>query len=211
MNQTGNTAIGYNSNAYSDMTTAVGGNAFATGYYSTAIGFGAYAAGNNTHAVGFQANNKVDNSFVLGNNRITTLRCAVQTITSLSDERTKKNIEIADIARCLEDVMRLPVKRFEFEKWARPNVQDIHQTGFIAQDVEKVFPKNVLTSEEKFAEIDENGKQLMYEDGTPKYKIIEDCKEISSDTMLATLWAAVQCLAKKVETLSELIKDNQSE
>ncbi|MCM1323041.1 MAG: tail fiber domain-containing protein [Acetobacter sp.] len=198
--------------------TAVGRNAKA-GYYGTALGYGANAS-NYAVAIGASANANVANSVVLGNASTTSLRCAVTSITSLSDERTKEEIEVANIARCLEDVERLPVKRFKFRSWARPNQIDVHRTGFIAQDVEKVFPKDVQIDPDTFPVLDDDGKPIMIEakddegnvvyeeDGvTPKLIektfTIEDCKKISMADGLPTLWGAVQYLSGKVKSLAK--------
>ena len=204
-------------------STSLGINSNAR-FYSVAIGIYANASGMNSVSIGYNSKSTDDNQVTLGNNEITSLRCAVTTITSLSDERTKEDIELADIARCLSDVERLPVKRFRFKDWARPNPLDVHRTGFIAQDVEQVFPKNIITADLEFPVLDKNGDEVMenvtdengnvvYEDDgvTPKkqrkVQVVKDCKEMSTETLLPTLWGAVQYLSQKVNYLSKLIEE----
>ena len=206
-----------------DSATALGLNSEA-GAYSVAIGIYADATGMDSVSIGYGSKSTDDYQITLGNNRITSLRCAVTTITSLSDERTKEDIEFADIARCLSDVERLPVKRFKFKDWARPNPIDVHRTGFIAQDMEQVFPKNIITADLEFPVLDKNGNEVMenvtdengnavYEDDgvTPKkqrkVQVVKDCKEMSTETLLPTLWGAVQYLSQKVNSLSKLIEE----
>lgn len=227
-------------------STAVGAYANATGNFSVAVGVESTASMQNSIAIGNNAKSTVANTIVLGNANITSLRCAVTSITSLSDERTKEDITLADTAQCLADVERLPVKRFKFKKWARRDPIDIHRTGFIAQDVEKVFPKDVQTDADSFPVLDDDGNPVMIdeldengniiyenaldENGEPivesktvdengetiiKYKqqprkvekkfIIEDCKKISMQDGLATLWGAVQYLSQRVKEMQSEI------
>lgn len=216
-------AIGYEAVLNNNFAVAVGYHAFAS-YSSAAFGMAAKASANFSTALGYAANVTVANTIVLGNTGVRSLRCAVQTITSLSDERTKEEITLANTAQCLADVERLPVKRFKFKKWAKPNPLDIHRTGFIAQDVEKVFPKDVQSDPDSFPvldedgnpvmedELDENGNIVFEEDGiTPKQRektfTIEDCKKISMQDGLPTLWGAVQFLSQELKaTKAELEK-----
>lgn len=207
-----------------DLSAAALGFDSNAGPYAVAIGWGANAKHPSSISIGYASKSTDDYQITLGNNNITSLRCAVTTITSLSDERTKEDIELADIARCLSDVERLPVKRFKFKDWARPNPLDVHRTGFIAQDMEQVFPKNIITADLEFPVLDKNGNEVMenvtdeygnvvYEDDgvTPKkqrkVQVVKDCKEMSTETLLPTLWGAVQYLSQKVNYLSKLIEE----
>lgn len=149
------------------------------------------------------------NYIYLGNNKVNTIYCNVDTITSLSDERTKENIELANLEMCYNDVLRLPVHRFQFKKEYNPNVLDKHQTGFLAQDVEKVFPKSVHISARTEYELDENGdivyEEVIDDDGnkTKKEKGIkhDDIKFLDKSFAIPTMWGAIQYMAKKIEAL----------
>ena len=75
------------------------------------------------------------NEINLGNSSHTVIRAAVTSITSLSDERDKKNIEDSEYGLDFINSLR-PVK---FEWDARDGVKkDIKDLGFIAQDLQKV-------------------------------------------------------------------------
>ena len=56
----------------------------------------------------------------------------------LSDDRLKRNVEPVDTAECLEDTLKLSVKRFEYAKKNAPPV-----TGLIAQEAERVVPEAI--------------------------------------------------------------------
>jgi hypothetical protein len=157
-NSTGsfNTAIGFNSlrtNTNSSYNVAVGFNALTnstTGTQNTAIGGYAGSSvglGSNLTLVGYDAQPSgpnVTNQITLGNNQITTLRCNVQTITSLSDARDKKNIK--DLSLGLNFLMKLKPREFNWDKrdWYESGVADgskmqEHPTaGFIAQEFDSL-------------------------------------------------------------------------
>lgn len=184
----------------------------------TAIGVGSIANHDNATALGYGASADADNTVRLGDKNIQVLSCQVATITTGSDERLKEEITLADTARCLADVNRLPVHRFKFKDFANPNAKDVHVTDFIAQDVQKVFPKSVHVYDEEFAELDENGDivyidkvdedgELVYEsDGVtpvkvPKIIVIKDALHIDRNFAVPTMWAAIQELTKKITAL----------
>ena len=138
-----------------------------------------------------------------------------------SDERLKTNIVDADKNRCYEIVKQVPLKRYTWksEVYSQDKVKDRSKLGWIAQDVEEVFPKAVGTS--RFAynqvfedvvtpELDSDGNAVFNEDGVAKTKtekrlvseeVIEDCKDLNSDQMYAAMYGTIQKLIEKVETL----------
>jgi hypothetical protein len=77
----------------------------------------------------------VTNEITLGNSAHTVLRCAVTTITSLSDARDKKNIEESTYG--IDFVNSLKPVKFEWDTrdGAKKDVKDL---GFIAQDLKEV-------------------------------------------------------------------------
>jgi hypothetical protein len=67
------------------------------------------------------------------------------TWTITSDRRVKTNIEDANVQMCYDNVKQLKLKRFSYDPsyaFIR-NIQDRNMVGWIAQDVETVFPKAV--------------------------------------------------------------------
>jgi hypothetical protein len=112
---------------------------------------------------------------------------STNTWTVPSDERLKKDIILADLDRCYEIVRDLPLKRFTWrdDVYTAEQVPDRSKLGWIAQDVEKIFPKAVTITEHKISD-DE---------------IIEDCRGLNADQLYAVLWGAVQKLQLKVAAL----------
>lgn len=115
--------------------------------------------------------------------------------TVASDSRLKDNIELADLDRCYAIIKEVPLKRFTW----KPGVYKTEQTadrnnlGWIADDVEKVFPKSVSYS--KFIGSDDVDNTLE----------IKDCRNLNGGQMLAAHYGATQYLATLVETQASVI------
>jgi hypothetical protein len=148
---------------------------------------------------------------------------STNTWTITSDERIKEDIELANLDLCYEAIKNIPLKRFKWKDdvYADEQVRDRRKLGWIAQDVEAVFPKAVGTYEFKYnqvfeetiipaveEELDADGNvttpaqperiekgELISED------VIEDCRDLNADQLYAAMYGAVQKLMSKVETL----------
>ena len=121
-----------------------------TGNFNTGLGYHAgynISTGNNLTCLGYDAqptSGTATNQITLGNNQVTSLRCNVTTITSLSDARDKKNIKDLNIG--LDFLMNVKPRLFNWDKreWYDYNVSDgskIQETptaGFIAQEFDEV-------------------------------------------------------------------------
>lgn len=109
------------------------------------------------------------------------------TWTVSSDRRLKENIKEADSKRCYDIVKNLKLKHFKWKDEYIPawKANDRTKLGWIAQDVEQVFPKAVK-------------KQPMHD--------IHDCRTLDTDQIYATMYGAIQHLQQLVE---ELQKENQ--
>ncbi len=156
-NTTGNSnsAFGFYS-LYSNYTgfqnTAVGHSSLLnnTGNYNTALGYNAgstITSGANLTCLGIDAaptSPTALNQVTLGNIYVTSLRCAVTTITSLSDMRDKKNI--TDLTLGLDFIAKLKPRQFNWDKreWYDNNISDGSKmkeeptAGFIAQELDEV-------------------------------------------------------------------------
>jgi len=148
---------------------------------------------------------------------------STNTWTIVSDERIKEEIEFADLDLCYEAVKNIPLKRFKWkdEVYTEEQAYDRRKLGWIAQDVEAVFPKAVRQHEFKYnqvfeevvipavpAELDDDGNIITEEQPERIEKgeliseeVIEDCRDLNSDQLYAAMYGAVQKLISKVELL----------
>lgn len=142
----GNVYVGVSAGA---QTTTGGGNT----YIGNQAGAGATTGGNNTFIGSFSngglvttgdgntclgngsspASTTASNTVTLGGSAITTLRCAVTSITSLSDARDKKEVEDLNVGLEFIDGLR-PVK-FVWDDRNEDGKHDIADFGFIAQEL----------------------------------------------------------------------------
>jgi hypothetical protein len=150
-----------------------------------ANGFATFT-GNNNICIGSQSTNpsvgNISNEITLGNTFITALRCAVTSITSLSDARDKK--DITDLRAGLDFVKVLRPVEFVWDERGENGRHDIADFGFIAQD---------LKAAQEDADMSDVLK-LVYESNPEKL-------EASYGKLLPILVKAIQELAAKVELL----------
>jgi len=159
-----NTAVGYYSlysNTTGDTNACFGdssGRYITTGTANTFLGQASgnvgtsSITGNNNTCLGYSSalsSASVSNTVTLGNSNIATLRCAVTSITAISDVRDKK--DVVDIPAGLSFVEKLRPVSF---KWAMRNLyedptftgkQGIPEFGFIAQDLQSVQVETGIT------------------------------------------------------------------
>ena len=152
LSNSGNTAVGYNS-LYSStgwQNTAVGHHSLQnnTGNYNTAIGYNSgstVTTGANLTLIGIDANPSsptANDQITLGNQFVSSLRCNVQSITSLSDARDKKNI--TELSLGLDFITKLHPRQFNWDKreWYDDNISngskmtEVPTAGFIAQELD---------------------------------------------------------------------------
>lgn len=150
-----NVAVGrhtLNANINGSNNTALGNLALnnSTGNFNTAIGYNSgnnITTGQNITLIGYNSQPSsatIFNQITLGNNQVGSLRCNVQTITSLSDARDKKNIE--DLSLGLDFIVKLKPRQFNWDKreWYEKNSSDGSKmeenpvAGFIAQELDDV-------------------------------------------------------------------------
>jgi hypothetical protein len=128
--------------------------------------------------------------------------------TVISDERLKKDIILADTERCYDIVKNLPLKRYTWrdEVYTIDQVKDRTVLGWIAQDVEKVFPKAVSSRPFKYNKkyTDEAKTQLISEE------VIEDCRDLNAGQLYTVMYGAVQQLISDKELLMETVNNQAS-
>lgn len=187
-----NTAVGFK--AGNSITTAsasvlmgeFAGAAISTGFGNTCVGNltgfgGTLTTGGNNTLLGNEAipsTPTVSNQITLGDDNITSLRCNVTTISSLSDQRDK--INIVDSQYGLETLEKVKVRQFEWATRRGSTKDGTSEIGFVAQELQKVGDNNLL-------------KLVM--DDNPEFL------EASPASLIPILVKAVQELSEKVKEL----------
>ena len=119
------------------------GKTVTTGIKNTVVGneaaYTTLATGDNNIVIGYGADASaadVDNEITLGDSNIATLRCNVQTISSLSDARDKTDINQLDLGLDFVDSLK-PVK-FKWQTRDGNGKDGSYEHGFIAQDLQQI-------------------------------------------------------------------------
>ena len=201
-----NTAVGQNALSRAGAKSrniAVGGDAgrlLQTGGNNTLLGYqsgDSLTTGSNNIVIGYQAAASavdVSNEITLGDSNIATLRCAVTSITSLSDERDKS--EIKDLQYGLDFIDSLQPREFVWDNRAEisreydeeGNAMEVEfysankgkkDFGFIAQEVQSV---------------DDDTLRLVYDENPDKL-------ELSYGKLVPILVQAIKDLKAEVELL----------
>jgi trimeric autotransporter adhesin len=181
----------FNSGNFNTFLGTNAGSSLTSGYDNVLIGFsgqgpGFLNSGNNNIIIGSIASPStpnVSNEITLGNSSNTVLRCAVTSITSLSDARDKKEIEELPVG--LEFVEKLKPVKFTWEDRNEEGKHDVEDFGFIAQDLK--------ASQE---EVNASYLGLVYEANPEKL-------EASYGKLLPVLVKAIQELSSEVKSLKE--------
>ncbi len=140
-NTSGNRNVSFGSYSLALNTTGSNNSAFGTDAGNT------ITTGTNLTVVGYNSqpsSSTATNQITLGNNLITSLRCNVTSITSLSDVRDKKNIK--ELSLGLNFISKLKPRLFNWDKreWYDGNVSDGSKmqqaptAGFIAQELDSL-------------------------------------------------------------------------
>ena len=105
-----------------------------------------------------------------------------------SDRRIKENIVQASYDKCLENVKNIELYNFNF-KDNYVNTNDIHQLGFIAQEVQQIYPKAVEIT--RIITNDNDG--------------IDNILSLNTTQIKYTLYGAVKKLIEKVENIESKV------
>jgi hypothetical protein len=138
-----NTAIGGDALFYNidgDGNTAIGKGALQNSLADNNTAVGVIAGSNNinllnTLCLGYNAQANASNQVNLGDTAISSLRCNVQVITSLSDERDKT--DILEISEGIDFISKLKPVTFTWNQ-RDGNRVGVKSAGFIAQDLLKL-------------------------------------------------------------------------
>ncbi|MGQ9644436.1 MAG: tail fiber domain-containing protein [Ignavibacterium sp.] len=142
-------ATGYSNSAFGGLSLSQN----TTGFLNTAIGYEAgstVTTGSNLVLIGYSSqptSPAATNQITLGNSSITSLRCNVTSISSLSDARDKKNIK--DLTLGLDFIRKIKPRKFNWDKreWYQDEKSDGSKmdekptAGFIAQELDEIQTK----------------------------------------------------------------------
>ena len=111
---------------------------------------------------------------------------STSTWTVSSDERLKENIQNADLDMCYNDVNNLRLTKYTWKNdvYSVDEVPDRSKLGWIAQEVELVYPKAV-------EKVNMHG--------------YEDCRTLNTDQIIASLYGCIQKLIQKCESRQDKI------
>lgn len=111
---------------------------------------------------------------------------STSTWTVTSDQRLKDNIIDANLDRCYDIVKQIPLRRFTWNSimTSEYDIADKNKLGWIAQEVEKVFPKAVIY------------KDMMG---------FKDCRTLDSDQLYAVVYGSVQKLQFMTEDNKRIV------
>lgn len=148
-----NVVIGSNSDVYNIFEEPV------TMTYCIGLGpIGGFSGASNFQnqtVIGAEAYGEGNNSVRIGNSNITRIAGQVGW-TNASDSRIKEDIQEADIDLCLQNVINLPIKYFKYKPYTGQHL-DQHTLGFLADDVEQIFPHVVQSQDKQYPFLDKNG------------------------------------------------------
>ena len=193
-NNAGNTLTSGNNNVFvghasAPAFTSGDQNIFIGALSGASIGNPTYqTSGNNNIHIGYStrpASNTASNAITLGNASHTVIRAAVTTITSLSDERDKKEIEELPVG--LEFIEKLKPVKFVWNDRDESGKHDVEDFGFIAQDLK-------AAQEESEA----GYLNLVYDENPEKL-------EASYGKLLPVLVKAIQEMSSEIKSLKEKV------
>jgi hypothetical protein len=198
-----NTAVGYQAlqNLSAENSTLAGSSNTALGYFagrSLLSGGNNLILGNNAQA----STTSISNEITLGNSTITTLRCQVTSITSLSDQRDKHSIEDLPVGLALINALR--PRRYKWDKrdWYVDEVErEDGVTDFVPVPQDGSRAQNDwnegFVAQEAKAALEAAGASwfpLVYETNPEKL-------EMSAGKLIPVLVKAIQELTARLEAL----------
>lgn len=132
----------------------------------------------------------------------------VNTITCSSDARFKKNI--SPLQRSLEKVLSLQGVNYDWrvEEFPKKQFAADRQMGFIAQEIEDVFPSVVLTDEEGFLSVDYSRLTPVLVEAIKEQQAIIDAQQAEINSLQSQL-ASLEELKSQVAALTQMVMKQQ--
>ncbi len=184
----------------------IGANSKARGSNTSVLGSGLQSVGDNSLVIGKYNKYATDQLFAIGDGTSTTTNTCFYikaggdgyiqgALTNSSDSRLKTNINTLDNA--LGNIMKLRGVSFNWDKTKNPNAAEGLQFGFIAQEVEKIFPNLVSENINGYKAVNYTGIiPVLTEAIQDQQTEIEELKKENEE-----LKSALEMLLKRVEAL----------
>lgn len=213
----GQASLFENTTGYANSAFGVGSlSQNTTGFLNTAIGLNAgstVTTGSNLVLIGSNAqptSPNTTNQITLGNSSITSLRCNVTSISSLSDARDKKNVK--ELSLGLDFLMKVKTREFNWDKreWYEDGIasgskmEEKPTAGFIAQELDNL--QSEINADWMNLVIKENPERLEATAGNllpVVVKAVQDLKN-EKDAEIAQLKSENLLLKQELESLKEL-------
>lgn len=198
-NGAGGVSIGYNTTSTSQ-GVAIGGDSY-VGTQSVALGVFSCASGVRSAALGPDTQISTNYCIRIGSTSADVYKhlYSIHQIETTSDSRIKNIQGLANTSLCLENVNKLPIKIFSYKDFVG-DFYDKNQIGWIADDVECIFPKSVSYSDAEYKNVLPNG--------SIEKIFIKDEKHINLHSYgVPVLWGAVQELSKLLDQSNEKIAE----
>ena len=171
------------------------------GQNNTTLGYraGVSMVGRNNIAIGYDSyltTSTTDNEIVLGNGSINKLRCAVTSITSLSDERDKKDIKPLEYG--LDFINKLKPKEFVWDQRIEYGIDYDDEENEIEVEIENANrgKKDFGFIAQDVQELDDDTLRLVSDDNPEKL-------ELSYGKLVPILVQAIQELQAEVNALKK--------
>ena len=107
-----------------------------------------------------------------------------------SDQRVKLNIADADLAICYSNIKNIPLRRFEWDSNVFPEMIDKNTIGWIAPEVQSVYPKGV--------------------NATDSYGF-SNFLDVNPDLMYKTMYGALQLTMAKLENIQNFLQSKYTD
>lgn len=202
-----NTAVGYNTLFFlnANSTNVSGNNNTALGYLA---GYDLDSGSNNTliGANAFSSTTTVSNEITLGDSDVTALRCQVTSITSLSDQRDKYDIE--DLPVGLNLINALRPRRYKWDKrdWYVEVVETVSEDGIPRkQRVPTLKDGSRAQTDWNEGFVAQEAKAALQSLGADWFPLVYESNpeklEMSSGKLIPVLVKAIQELSARIEAL----------